>query len=690
MSRITSRLMKSLAVTATAVLVFTGGGVAFADDSPSPAPTSAASAASDSDADAKAAADKAAADAKAKAEKEAAEKAATEKAKAEKAATEKAKADKAAADAKAKADKEAADKAAAEKAKTKEPAAKVAATEAELITVTAVKGRFNDSCGAEVNAEFEETPTEGVRYVVTRDGSTFFVHAEVTDSSKYVLSNPDWEQMYTDQQELCVDETITVSPVPPVVTPLCGTTDSVKLADQPEGIVLLNAGEWVKQADGTYVRTVSYGVAKGYSLPDDSDGTFRLVDKGEACATTQQKAFICKYVGHGADERLQTGDNPVFRDRKDWMVIGSFFNDAQGRSVVIAFGNPGDPEPSISACPAPPETPNPVVTTSTETRDDCTISEFIQTRTVTTTRSYTWQGTKGWVLGDPVVTYGGWTNTDKPATNCQAETITVSPVPPVVTPLCGTTDSVKLADQPEGIVLLNAGEWVKQADGTYVRTVSYGVAKGYSLPDDSDGTFRLVDKGEACPVEVVIHPQGSLKLTCNGGSVNMDNSKSNTEVGYELVVVYPNGTGEFYQYVLKGGEKLQLPLPALPAGTKVFLNAADTDLASVTAPDNCTVVPPKPPVTHQCPNGTDVGDRNGDGKVDAKDCKATSQKPTEKPKPTVKPSKPIVNAGVDASTSTPVVSSGFGFNTATAGIALAMAFLAALVVEVLRRRRTNP
>ena len=170
----------------------------------------------------------------------------------------------------------------------------------------------------------------------------------------------------------------------------------------------------------------------------------------------------------------------------------------------------------------------------------------------------------------------------------------------------------------------------------------------------------------------------------------MDNSKSNTEVGYELVVVYPNGTGEFYQYVLKGGEKLQLPLPALPAGTKVFLNAADTDLASVTAPDNCTVVPPKPPVTHQCPNGTDVGDRNGDGKVDAKDCKATSQKPTEKPKPTVKPSKPIVNAGVDASTSTPVVSSGFGFNTATAGIALAMAFLAALVVEVLRRRRTNP
>ena len=144
-------------------------------------------------------------------------------------------------------------------------------------------------------------------------------------------------------------------------------------------------------------------------------------DAKATTTTEQKKSFICKYVGNGVDERLQSGQNPILRDRKDGDVIGTFFNDNQGRSVVIGFGNPGDPDMSISDCPAPPNVPDPVVTTTTETRNNCD-SGFVQERTVATTRTYTWQGTSGWVLGDPVVTTSDWTNTSTAASGCTVPT----------------------------------------------------------------------------------------------------------------------------------------------------------------------------------------------------------------------------------------------------------------------------
>lgn len=76
-------------------------------------------------------------------------------------------------------------------------------------------------------------------------------------------------------------------------------------------------------------------------------------------ATPEPKVFICKFIGEpGINERLQTGQNPINVSQnsiKDFQGVGSYFNDAHGRSYVLAI-DVGQDEPSVDQCPAP-ETP---------------------------------------------------------------------------------------------------------------------------------------------------------------------------------------------------------------------------------------------------------------------------------------------------------------------------------------------
>jgi hypothetical protein len=78
---------------------------------------------------------------------------------------------------------------------------------------------------------------------------------------------------------------------------------------------------------------------------------------GSATAGAIHKSYVCKYVGTpGVDERLQTGQNPIWVDNhsiaENPVVQGSFFKDAQGRSyVLVANTDKLDPEPDASACP---------------------------------------------------------------------------------------------------------------------------------------------------------------------------------------------------------------------------------------------------------------------------------------------------------------------------------------------------
>lgn len=78
--------------------------------------------------------------------------------------------------------------------------------------------------------------------------------------------------------------------------------------------------------------------------------------------TPPKKYFVCKYVGQpGVNETLQTGNNPISVSENAItppVVVGAYFNDAQGRSYVVAQDT-GQDEPS---CPTPQNEPPVVVT----------------------------------------------------------------------------------------------------------------------------------------------------------------------------------------------------------------------------------------------------------------------------------------------------------------------------------------
>ncbi len=66
-----------------------------------------------------------------------------------------------------------------------------------------MNGTFDDPCGPDFNLKFKAAVTEGVEYTQTRTGNTITVTAKVTDSAKYVLTNPTWSQTATDKLEAC-------------------------------------------------------------------------------------------------------------------------------------------------------------------------------------------------------------------------------------------------------------------------------------------------------------------------------------------------------------------------------------------------------------------------------------------------------------------------------------------------------
>lgn len=71
------------------------------------------------------------------------------------------------------------------------------------------------------------------------------------------------------------------------------------------------------------------------------------------------KVWVCKYVGKpGVDERLKSGQNPISVDNHNY-TLGSYFNDGQGRSYVVAWDPRHDSTaPPVSMCPAPDDGPD--------------------------------------------------------------------------------------------------------------------------------------------------------------------------------------------------------------------------------------------------------------------------------------------------------------------------------------------
>ncbi len=130
----------------------------------------------------------------------------------------------------------------------------------------------------------------------------------------------------------------------------------------------------------------------------------------------------------------------------------------------------------------------------------------------------------------------------------------VTPVAPTVTPVAGALDTVVLNTQPTGIVLVDAGVWTKQADGSYVRIVTYGPADAtYTLPAGNDGTFKLVDTDTAPPSAGTSNgASNSNRGFGNGNGAGNGNPNGNHGVGNG------NGRGNTRAASALPGDKLGL------------------------------------------------------------------------------------------------------------------------------------
>ncbi len=94
------------------------------------------------------------------------------------------------------------------------------------------------------------------------------------------------------------------------------------------------------------------------------------------------KVWVCKYVGTpGVNERLKDGKQPISVDSD--ATVGSYFNDAQGRSYVLAVDD-GSPAPDASQCPAPDGGTTTTVEDTTTTLPEVTTTTAAPEVTTTT------------------------------------------------------------------------------------------------------------------------------------------------------------------------------------------------------------------------------------------------------------------------------------------------------------------
>jgi len=110
------------------------------------------------------------------------------------------------------------------------------------------------------------------------------------------------------------------------------------------------------------IRTVALTVAMPIAL---LGGVAMASSASAESGNPDAKVFVCKFVGTpGVNERLQTSrQNPILvsANSTSGAAVGQFFNDAQGRSLVIAVAL-NDQKTTTLTCPqTPPVVKPPVV-----------------------------------------------------------------------------------------------------------------------------------------------------------------------------------------------------------------------------------------------------------------------------------------------------------------------------------------
>jgi hypothetical protein len=177
------------------------------------------------------------------------------------------------------------------------------------------------------------------------------------------------------------------------------------------------------------------------------------------------KVFVCKYTGKpGVDEVLQTGSNPIsvsVNAIKNYAGIGSYFNDGQDRSYVLAedtrTGGGQEGEPSVTLCPVPSTTTTTEETTTT-TEETTTTTEVDETTTTTEVEetTTTTEATTTTTTEPEVTTTTTEPEVEGTTTTVAEVTTTVGTTPtteaPVTLPTVPTTPDtvgVSVVEQPE-------------------------------------------------------------------------------------------------------------------------------------------------------------------------------------------------------------------------------------------------
>ena len=291
------------------------------------------------------------------------------------------------------------------------------------------------------------------------------------------------------------------------------------------------------------------------------------------------KVFVCKYVSKpGEDERLQTGDNPISVSVNALVGpgvevnIGDEFQDAQIRSVVIAFDT-GQPEPSPDECPPPnpppttttttvPTTTTTVVSTTTTTCPDCAPV----TNIVTTTTG-------------PTSTTGPTTTTLGSTTTSTGPTTTTTTLPPTFSFAGATTICI-----------------------VEVPTIRITFADTFPTLAGQTGTLTMSDiSGNVVSTQALVYAPGTtVDLLYPGTSVNPDGSVADvpgwllTEDGFWL----RDPSDEFLR------EGIDLTYTVNPTATaRVTYPPASSACANPDGPFPPGVTPPPPgtPATPQTP-----------------------------------------------------------------------------------------
>ena len=390
------------------------------------------------------------------------------------------------------------------------------------------------------------------------------------------------------------------------------------------------------------------------------------------------KAAVCKYVGKpGVDERLQTGNNPIVVDRKDWMVKGSYFQDGQDRSYVLDFLNPGDPEPDVSQCPAPdgpPDPPKPTVVkvsvtldgkcdvnnddVSPSTSDDYTSGEPVWNDSkVSVTFTMNDGVNKVFKNGKKTITV---TKSEVNTEPCVEEPTPVGANAPIQTAVKCVYDTVVLAKQDEGVELKSDTGWVDNGDGTATRTIEYQATKGYV----AEGQFKFVltDSSAKCeqtePETVTpclsfgAFPAGSVwyaQVSRTGSEDILDGPFPLTKTDY--VVTTKNLYGVvFYVFDKPGGTQLAVSKQytkdeLIEFNQCIALNPKDPDPKPDPDPD--PKPEPKPTVTPPTTGGGTTP------KPGVKPVTSSTTKPAAKPSATVSDVKRGIgaNTGIEAAAS---------------------------------------